>query len=125
MLTLLADFPHDTVAVRAAGVLCGTDYQQVLVPEIEQKLQDHACIRLWYEFDPDFQGITVGTLWHDAVLGFFHLSDFSRIVVLADDTRMRGMAQTLAGMIPCPVKVFPLQMREQAKVWLNEESVTV
>lgn len=125
MLTLLKDFPHDTVAVLAQDVLSSADYEQVLQPCIERTLQDHASIRLWYEFDTGFKGITVGTLWNDAMLGFFHLSDFSRIVVLADDTLMRGMAQTLAGMIPCPVKVFPLAQREQAKAWLQQEPVTV
>ncbi|MCL1039073.1 STAS/SEC14 domain-containing protein [Shewanella submarina] len=125
MLTLLPDFPHDTVAVVAQDLLCSNDYAQVLEPAIESKLQDHASIRLWYEFDPSFKGITVGTLWNEAMLGFFHLSDFSRIVVLADDAVMRGMAQTLAGMMPCPVKIYSTSERESARAWLQQEPVAV
>ncbi|MCE9687469.1 STAS/SEC14 domain-containing protein [Shewanella sp. AS16] len=120
MLELKTGFEHDTVAVRASGVISAQDYEAVLLPAIEAKLRDHASIRLWYEFSEQFEGISVGALWDDAVLGLFHLNDFSRIAIVADDPLMRTMAKTLASMIPCSVRVFGLAERVDAKLWFEQ-----
>ncbi len=120
MLELLNGFDHDTVAIRASGVVTGADYDEHLLPIIEEKLKDHACIKLWYEFDDAFEGISVGTLWDDAKLGLFHLTDFYRVVFITDSRLVAGMAHALAYMIPCPVKVFERSEAGLATQWINE-----
>ena len=119
MLKLVSGFEHDTVAVVASGIVSGEDYEQLLLPVIESKLHDHASIRFWYEFSHDFKGITVSALWDDALLGLFHLSDFSKIAIVVDDKLMAAMAHTLACMVPCPAKVFGLQEYDIAKQWFD------
>jgi hypothetical protein len=123
MLTLLPGFAHDTVAVKASGLVSGKDYDDILVPAIEEKLTDHASVRLWYEFGADFRGFSVAALWDDAKLGLFHLGDFSRVAIIADDTLMKGMAHALSWMIPCPVKVFGLAEQEVARKWLDDTNI--
>lgn len=124
MLKLLSGFDHDTVAIRASGVVTGEDYDQDLLPVIEEKLKDHACIKLWYEFDEAFEGISVGTLWDDAKLGLFHLTDFYRVAFITDSRLVAGMANALAYMIPCPVKVFERSETEQALQWMKESETS-
>ena len=119
MLQIVPGFEHDTVAIVASGVVSGDDYEQLLLPVIEEKLKDHASIRFWYEFGQDFKGMSVGALWDDAMLGLFHLSDFSRIAIIVDDNVMRAFASVLAAMIPCPVKVFSLAEYDEAKAWFE------
>ncbi|MBW8183902.1 MULTISPECIES: STAS/SEC14 domain-containing protein [Shewanella] len=120
MLELLNGFDHDTVAIRATGVVTGKDYDQQLMPVIEDKLKDHASIKLWYEFDDKFEGVTVGTLWDDAKIGLFHLNDFYRVAIITDSQLVAGMANTLAYMIPCPVKVFARSEASEATHWMKE-----
>ncbi|WP_299789108.1 STAS/SEC14 domain-containing protein [uncultured Shewanella sp.] len=120
MLELLSGFDHDTVAIRASGVVTADDYDQHLLPVIEEKLKDHASIKLWYEFDERFEGISVGTLWDDAKLGLFHLTDFYRVAFITDSRMVSGMAHALAYMIPCPVRVFERSDLGLAVQWLKE-----
>ncbi|QYJ84715.1 STAS/SEC14 domain-containing protein [Shewanella mesophila] len=120
MIELLSGFSHDVVAIRAHGVLTGDDYEQLLVPEIESKLKDHSTIKLWYEFSEQFEGISVETLWDDAKLGFFHLTDFSRVVIITDSDWLTNMAKVIACMVPCPVNVFSRQEVHLAQDWLMQ-----
>lgn len=120
MLEILDGFNHDTVAIKASGVVTGDDYDQRLLPAIEARLKDHASIKLWYEFDEGFKGITVETLWDDAMLGFFHLTDFSRVVIITDSEWISAMAKAMAYMIPCPVKVFDKCSSHLAEQWIAD-----
>lgn len=120
MLEVLDGFNHDTVAIKASGVVTGDDYDNRLLPAIESRLKDHASIKLWYEFDVGFKGISVETLWDDAMLGFFHLTDFSRVVIITDSDWITAMAKAMAYMIPCPVKVFDRSDSQLAAEWIAD-----
>ncbi|GIU05643.1 STAS/SEC14 domain-containing protein [Shewanella morhuae] len=120
MLAVSMGHADDILVIVASGCVSREDVESNLIPAIEPKLQDHASIRLWYEFTSEFEGISVGALWDDAVLGLFHFSDFSRAVMLVNDVRMNTMVATLACMLPCPVKVFAIHENLPAKVWLDQ-----
>ncbi|WP_394229488.1 SpoIIAA family protein [Shewanella colwelliana] len=118
MIQLLDGFHHDVVAIKVLGVLTSEDYEQHLLPAIEAKLMDHATIKLWYEFSEGFEGVSVETLWDDAKLGFFHLTDFSRVAIITDNDLVANTASVLAYMVPCPVKVFSRMEVENAQDWI-------
>lgn len=122
MIELLDGFSHEVIAMKVDGVLTSDDYNQRLLPAIETKLKDHATIKLWYELGEDFEGVSVETLWDDAKLAFFHLTDFSRVVIITG--RDARMASVLACMVPCPVKVFARDDRHAARQWLADQEVT-
>ncbi len=124
MIELLEGFAHDVVAVKARGVLNSDDYEQMLVPAIEAKLQDHSTIKLWYEFSEEFEGFSVEVLWDEAKLSFFHLMDFSRIAIICDQEWLTNMTKLLAHVSPCPLQVFPKQDAEQARNWLTTSDVS-
>lgn len=120
MLTISSIDADNIITVIASGWINHLDIESQLLPSIEAKLQDHATIRLWYEFSPEFEGISVGALWDDAMLSLFHLSDFSRVVMIADMEKLDAMVNALAFMLPCPVKIFAMNERDRARVWLDE-----
>ncbi|WP_110458044.1 STAS/SEC14 domain-containing protein [Shewanella algidipiscicola] len=122
MIELLDGFSHEVIAMKVDGVLTSDDYNQRLLPAIETKLKDHATIKLWYELGEHFEGVSVETLWDDAKLAFFHLTDFSRVVIITG--RDARMASVLACMVPCPVKVFERDNRDAARQWLADQEVT-
>ncbi|MCE9678633.1 STAS/SEC14 domain-containing protein [Shewanella sp. AS1] len=123
MIELLDGFSHDVLAIRVQGILSSDDYDRALVPAIEAKLTDHATIKLWYEFGEQFEGVAIETLWDDAKLGLFHLTDFSRVAIITDNENLMNMAKLFAYMAPCPVAVFSRQKTSQAYRWLNAVAV--
>ncbi|MGL4714183.1 MAG: STAS/SEC14 domain-containing protein [Shewanella sp.] len=94
--------------------------RSVTIMMLRAKLQDHATIRLWYEFSSEFEGISVAAIWDDAILGLFHLSDFSRVVMIVNTTQTSAMVNALACMLPRPVKVFSAHEQTAAKAWLDQ-----
>lgn len=120
MLKVSSSYADDILTIIVSGWVNHQDIESQLLPAIETKLQDYACIRLWYEFSPEFEGISVGALWDDAMLSLFHLSDFSRVVMIADMEKLGAMVNALAFMLPCPVKIFSINERTEARAWLDE-----
>ncbi|MGL5046915.1 MAG: STAS/SEC14 domain-containing protein [Shewanella sp.] len=120
MLTITSGHADDILTVVASGCINHHDVESYLLPAIEGKLQDHATIRLWYEFSSEFKGISVAAIWDDAILGLFHLSDFSRVVMIVNTNQTSAMVNALACMLPCPVKVFSAHEQTAAKAWLDQ-----
>ncbi|MCH1931845.1 STAS/SEC14 domain-containing protein [Shewanella sp. A25] len=119
MLTMNPGYADDILIIKVSGEVTHKDIDDLLLPAIESKLQDHASIRLWYEFTEEFVGLSVGALWDDALLSVFHFGDFSRVVMIADMEKIGTMVNTLAFMLPCPVKVFSANDSENARSWLD------
>ncbi|QYJ80125.1 STAS/SEC14 domain-containing protein [Shewanella acanthi] len=123
MLTMNSGYADDILVIKISGEVTHKDIDDLLIPAIESKLKDHASIRLWYEFTEEFVGLTVGALWDDALLSVFHFGDFSRVVMIANMEKIGTMVNTLAFMLPCPVKVFSANDRDNARSWLDESSI--
>jgi hypothetical protein len=70
MLELLDDLPDNAIGVRAIGDVEGDDYEDVLVPAIEDRLSRHDKVRLLYLLGPEFTGYEGGGIREDAKLGF-------------------------------------------------------
>jgi len=120
MIEILTDFPERVVAARATGRVTAEDYDHTLVPALEQRLQAHEKIRMFYELGPDLESFSLGAAWEDAKVGIRHLRAFEKIAVVSDAKWVTGAVRAFAWLIPCAVKVFPMAEREQATVWVNE-----
>ena len=60
MIELLKDFPDNVTAIVLHGQVTKTDYDTVLIPDLEGKLGRHKKIRLYCEIAPDYVGIDPG-----------------------------------------------------------------
>ena len=69
MLEILPGFPDQVLGVKAIGEVEDEDYEEVLVPAIEDRLSRHDKIRLLYILGPEFEGYDSDAVWDDAKLG--------------------------------------------------------
>jgi hypothetical protein len=120
MLEIIQGMPENVVAISASGKVTGDDYDNVLIPLIEEKLKMHAQIRMLYVLGPDFSGFTAGAMWDDAKVGIKHLTAFEKVALVSDVNWIVNAAKFFAFIIPCPVKVFSNDQLSEAKVWINE-----
>ena len=65
----LSNFPDNVAAFACHGHVTKSDYETVLIPEIEDKLQRHNKIGIYYEIGPDLDGIAPGAMWEDTKVG--------------------------------------------------------
>jgi hypothetical protein len=120
MLSIIQGMPDNVVAVNASGKVTGEDYDNVLIPAIEDKLKQQAKIRLLYVLGPDFSGFTAGAMWDDAKIGIRHLTAYEKIGVVSDVSWVLNAVKFFSFIIPCPVKTFGNDRLTEAKAWIGE-----
>ncbi|MBY6122216.1 STAS/SEC14 domain-containing protein [Mameliella alba] len=106
--------------VQVSGVVSDTDYAQTLVPALEAAIEEHERIRVLVIFGPDFRDFTLGALFDDARMGLRHWRGFDRLAVVTDKPWIRRAVTGLSVLMPCPVRVFPLEQAEDARRWMSE-----
>ena len=120
MIELRQDVPENVVAMTAKGKVTANDYETVIMPAIEAKLEDHEKIRLLYEIGPEYTGFEVGAMWDDAKVGMKHLTHFERIAVVTDDKWMAGAIKAFGFMIPGEVRLFDNVDLSAAIAWISQ-----
>jgi SpoIIAA-like len=120
MIEIISDVPENVVAVSVKGKVTGEDYDNVLIPAIEDRLVRNKRIRLLYLLGQDFSGFTAEAMWDDAKVGIRHLTAFEKIAVVSDVTWIMSSVKVFAFVIPCPVKIFPTGQLSEAKAWVSQ-----
>lgn len=76
-------------------------------------------MRLLYEFGPEFRCITAGALWADARLGSNYLRLLDGCAVVSDISWIRAPSRAIGAWMPCPLRVYDNDERDDAIAWLT------
>lgn len=117
-IKILTGFPEDVVAIEATGHVEASDYEEVLIPEVENRIRREGKVKLLYVIGAGFKGFSAGAAWDDARLGVRHMGDFARLAVVSDVDWIRMGTRMMAPMLRCPVHTFHLAELEQANAWI-------
>ena len=118
MIEVLTDFPDDVAAAVCSGKVTKADYEEVLLPHIEDKFRRHSKLRIYYEIAPDFDGMDVGAVWDDTKLGFSHLRNWERFAVVTDVDWIKHAVSLFGFLIPGQLRVFPTTDAGTAREWI-------
>ncbi|MEZ0365653.1 STAS/SEC14 domain-containing protein [Mycobacterium sp. pUA109] len=75
-------------------------------------------LRLLYQFGPGFQRITPGALWADGRLGSRYARLLDGCAVISDLAWIRIPTRRIGAWMPCPVRVYGNDERDDAVAWL-------
>jgi SpoIIAA-like len=118
----LANMPPGTLGFRVSGDVERSDYEDVLVPELDRAVAGGGGVRALYLIE-NLAEIEPAALWADSKLGFNlvvrHRSAMQRSAVVTDIEWMARAAKLFAWMIPGEAAVFPVASLEQAKAWVS------
>ncbi|MBX3430545.1 MAG: STAS/SEC14 domain-containing protein [Hyphomonadaceae bacterium] len=118
MIEILRDFPANVIAFQGSGHVTRRDYDDVLVPAVENALKRHDKIRLFYKIGPDFTGIEAGAVWEDFSVGVAHFTAWERIAIVTDVAWIANTMRAFSFLIPAAAKVFPLSEEAAARSWI-------
>ncbi len=76
-------------------------------------------MRLSYAFGPGFQRIAATALWADARLGSDYLRLLDGCAVVSDIDWIRAPSRAIGTWMPCPVKLYDNDERDDAVAWLT------
>jgi hypothetical protein len=121
MIARLQDMPAGTLGFRATGKITREDYADVLVPELQEALEQDGRLRTLYVVD-DLEAMEPSALWADSKLGYDlavrHHDRWERSAIVTDIEWMAHATRLFAWMIPGEARVYPTAELEQAKAWV-------
>ncbi|HYB40049.1 MAG TPA: STAS/SEC14 domain-containing protein [Mycobacterium sp.] len=119
MLKQLTGIPAGIQALEAVGTVTTDDYERVFAPLVEQARRTGNRMRLLYQFGPGFKRITPGALWADTRLGAGYLRLLDGCAVVSDIDWIRTPTRHIGAWMPCPVRVYGNDERDDAVAWLT------
>jgi len=120
MIHLIDDLPDNVLGFTAEGRVTAADYETVLMPAIEKRLETQSHLRFLYVLGKDFEGFDAGAMWEDTKVGLQHMRAWEAIAVVADAHLMRTLTKAFGFLMPCPVRAFPLEDEAEARRWISE-----
>lgn len=114
-----AGLPAVVQGLEAVGTVTAADYARVFAPMVDRAGRAGIRMRLLYEFGPGFRRITAGALWADARLGLRYLRLLDGCAVVSDIGWVRAPSSAIASWMPCPVRVYDNDERDDAVAWLT------
>ena len=111
---------HDNVlGVKAIGKITAKDYEDILIPRLDDLLKNSENGRFLYYLGNDFEGFEAGAMWDDMKYGKAHMDKFERIAVVTDSKWMEWSSDFFSKFIPGEMKAFHTDQLDEAWKWLE------
>ena len=125
MIQLIDGLPEGTLGLSFHGQVSGDDYDTVLVPALDRAIDLHDRVRTLLRFGSDFEGYSLEAAWDDTLVGLRHWRGFERMAIVSDVPWLRTAIRAVAGLLPCPVRLFDEAEEQDARLWLAEALGTI
>lgn len=120
MLEKITNLPENVLGFSAKGTVTKEDYENTLIPAVEEVFHKQKKIRFLYHLGEDFSGIDAGAVWDDTLLGIKHISGWEKMALVSDVDWIRMGVKLFGLAIPGHVKVFHNSQYDQAVQWVAE-----
>ena len=111
--------PRDVIALRAVGIITAQDYEDVLVPLVEEKLKVHDKLKCLIVMDSDYATFSGDAAWSDMKFGLTKGLKFSSVALVTDSDWLKKTARLFGPLMPFAVKSFAVDELEDAKSWIK------
>jgi hypothetical protein len=118
MIEKLTGLPENVVGFVAKGRVTKQDYDDILIPAVEEALRRHAKIRCYYELGADFSAMEAGAFWEDFKVGVGHLTRWEKVAVVTDVPWIRHAINVLRFLLPGEIKLFEVSQAAAARSWI-------
>lgn len=117
MIERMSDLPDHVLGFTAVGKVTGRDYEDVVVPAVEEALKEHSKLRLIYHIGEGFDGFTAAAMWDDAKVGLKHLTAWEKIAIVTDVDWIETTAKVFGFVMPAEVRLFDDDELDEARAW--------
>jgi hypothetical protein len=107
--------------VRVTGKLTKESYQE-FVPAVDEQIKEHGKLRILFVM-LEFHGWTAGAMWEDLKFDLKHWKDIERLAIVGDKKWEKGMATFCKPFTKAQIRYFDIRQLEDARQWLESESV--
>jgi hypothetical protein len=117
MIRILGGMPEGVIGLEAVDDVGEEDYEDVVVPAVQQAIAEHGKVRLVYVLGPEFDEYEGDAVWEDLKLGVRNPTAFERVAVVTDARWAGPAVRVLSILWPGQARSFPLAARASATRW--------
>jgi SpoIIAA-like len=119
MIEFLPRSHRHVVGIKIGGKLTATDYEQILIPKLNDLLAQYRAINVLFVMDETFSGWTLDAAWDDAAYALKHRANFGRIAVVGGPAWVRWCMAASAFLMVGEMRAFPAEQLEAAWRWVD------
>lgn len=120
MLTMIEGLPDHVIGIRITGKLRAEDYEQVLVPLVNERLGKHRKLDFLCCIEGKWKGMEAGAAWQDLRLGLGKLGHWTRMAIVTDIDWIENAIKLFRLLSPGELRHFDGDEYEEAKAWVCE-----
>lgn len=121
MIELIDDIPPYVAGFTASGEVSKKDYEEVLIPRVEEVFRQHGHIHFLYVLKTDVGNFTVNAWLKDLMIGVKHFPNWKRMAIVSDQSMVNKISSAISILLPGKTKGFSLENLEEAKNWVAGE----
>jgi hypothetical protein len=122
MIEILPSLPKNIAAFRATGKVTKEDYQQVMVPKVNELVSSTGELNFFFLIDTELNDFTLGAWFQDALLGLKHLASWKRAAIVIDNSNARKFTDAFSILAPGEFRGFPKEQYSEALEWVAEKT---
>ncbi|MET3601186.1 STAS/SEC14 domain-containing protein [Martelella mangrovi] len=119
MLEKIEDLPDNIIGFTIHKALSASDYQNVLLPALEEHSTRDDGLRLLLVTATDFAGSDIGTAMGGQPFRRSEPLNFKNIAIVSDNRGFAQAVQMFGMLFHAEVKVFEAEQEEAAVTWLE------
>ncbi|WP_457745443.1 STAS/SEC14 domain-containing protein [Sulfurimonas sp.] len=117
----VVDMPKNLIGFELSGTVTAKDYENVLIPALQKRVEKDEKIRVLYHVREDFDAYELGAMVDDAKTGFMFFSNWERIAVVSDVDWIINGVKIFSFIVPGELKTFANSEIDKARDWLLED----
>lgn len=117
MITLIPDVPENVAAFRATGEITKDDFEKVVMPHVQAKVNTFDELNYLLLLDTDLDKFTVGAWMQDAFLGLKNLTKWNRAAIVTDKTGVQKFTDGFSVVMPGEFRGFGKEDLTEAIFW--------
>jgi len=119
MIELIEGLPDDTVGIRLVGKIEAGDYQNTLIPALDEARGAHDKVNVLCVIGPDFEGYSGSAVWDDAKYGIGNLTGWGRVALVSDRDWVHHWSGVGKIFFGSRLRTFPDGEFDHAKAWIS------
>ncbi|MGH8127011.1 MAG: STAS/SEC14 domain-containing protein [Gammaproteobacteria bacterium] len=119
MIEIVDGFPEGVIAIAARQHVFASDYDNALLPLVDEALETRSKIRLYYEMDNEFFGVDAGSVFKYLSSWARYLTHWERIAVVTNSVWVFMGMSVFRLLMPHRFRIFTARHAADARGWIT------
>ncbi|MGI8950395.1 MAG: STAS/SEC14 domain-containing protein [Chitinophagaceae bacterium] len=120
MIEIIKDMPVHVAAFRASGKVTKQDYENILMPAVDNLAKAHKKINFLLLLETDVGNYSLGAWVDDVLVGLKHFTKWNRIAIVSHQDAIKKITDIFGHLVPGEYKGFKTGDIASAKNWVSE-----